>query len=222
MQLPLISAASLSAGAVPSAAGIPEPLVTLVGDDHGILELDEAALGVKHRGLDRHHHAGFERPVGIVGRIGAAVDEPRRLVADEPHAMGEKLHVFVMGRCFHHLLGPADDLTAERARLDRLARALLDRIDPSPKVDQPGVLRARSRSSGKTASAMRQFPSALRSTASASDGRKGASTAMVRMPLPSRLMWSTASCMASVLPDEEVCTTGVQNRLSAFSWASRR
>ena len=67
------------------------------------------------------------------------MDEPRRLVADEPHAMGEKLHVFVMGRCFHHLLGPADDLTAERARLDRLARALLDRIDQAQKVDQLGV-----------------------------------------------------------------------------------
>ena len=67
---------------------------------------------VQQRGLDRDHHAGFERPLRIKGivRHWAGIGEPRRLVAHEPHAVGEKLVVIVQLRLLQNRLGRGIDL----------------------------------------------------------------------------------------------------------------
>ena len=54
------------AAAVPAAAALAEDLEAGVGDDHRVLELDEAARGMLQRGLDRDHHAAFERAVRVL------------------------------------------------------------------------------------------------------------------------------------------------------------
>src|SRR5262245_31121511 len=80
------------AAAVPAARALAIDVAALVGDDRRVLELDEAALGMLHRGLDRDHHAGLERAVRVVVVIGhrAICGEARRLVADEAHAVAEE------------------------------------------------------------------------------------------------------------------------------------
>src|SRR5215471_982068 len=45
---------------IPAAATVAEGLVTLVRHQHGVLELDEAALRMRHRRLDRDDHAGLQ------------------------------------------------------------------------------------------------------------------------------------------------------------------
>src|ERR1700727_3525573 len=58
------------AGAVPASPAIAEGLPALVGDRDRVLQLDEAATGMRDRRLDRDHHAGLKRQVPIKGRIG--------------------------------------------------------------------------------------------------------------------------------------------------------
>ena len=55
-------------------------------------------VGCLQRGLHRHHLAGFQRNVGVVGRIRhrPAVGEPRRFVADQAHAVREEFDVVVV------------------------------------------------------------------------------------------------------------------------------
>ena len=85
---------------VPAARALAVNLVAVVGDDHGVLQLDEAARRMHQRGLHRDHLAGFERHVGIGRRIRhrPVIGEPRRLVADQPHAVGEEFELIVVLR----------------------------------------------------------------------------------------------------------------------------
>src|SRR6202040_377163 len=84
-----------AAGAIPAAGAIAVNLVPGRRHCDGIFELDEAAARMQQRGLDRNHHAGFERPLRVIGIVWyrAGVSQPRRLMAHEPHAVGEKLVV---------------------------------------------------------------------------------------------------------------------------------
>ena len=55
---------------IPASPLITEADATLFGDRNRILELDEAALGMRQRGLDRNHHAALQRPVRVVVVVG--------------------------------------------------------------------------------------------------------------------------------------------------------
>src|ERR1700731_1929310 len=83
----------LDHGITAAAGALPHAFPAGGGHRDRVLEFDEAALGVKHGGLDRHHHAGFERLVGVVVAVGAALDQARRLVADQAHAVRQEPHV---------------------------------------------------------------------------------------------------------------------------------
>ena len=54
---------------VPAADAVAVNLEAVRLHDHGIFQLDEAAARMLQRGLHRHHHAGFERPVGTKGVV---------------------------------------------------------------------------------------------------------------------------------------------------------
>jgi hypothetical protein len=59
----------LPARPVPAANAVAIDFEAGRGDHHGVFELDKTALRMLQRGLDGDHHAGFERPVGIVGVV---------------------------------------------------------------------------------------------------------------------------------------------------------
>ena len=74
-----------------------------------------------HRGLDRHHHARFERPVRVVVIVGdrAAVGQARGLVADHAHAVRQEFAVVMLAGLRQPLLGGGIDVAAHGAGLDR-------------------------------------------------------------------------------------------------------
>ena len=127
--------------AVPAAAAFAIDVAALVGDHDRVLELDESALGMRQRGLDRDHHAGLERPLGVVVVIGhrAGGGQPRRLVAHQPHAVGEEVHVVVVLGLAHQRVGRRVDLAAHGAGLDRLHRGALDGLDLGQHILELGV-----------------------------------------------------------------------------------
>src|SRR5690242_9034159 len=53
-------ASTRAAGAIPAAGAVAVDLKAVRRHRDGIFELDEAALGMLQRGLDRDHHADFE------------------------------------------------------------------------------------------------------------------------------------------------------------------
>src|SRR5215475_2999086 len=65
-----------------------------------IFELDEAALGMLQRGLNRPHHAALERTRRVVSVVGhrAGAGEAWRLVTDQPHAVRQEMQVVVQLR----------------------------------------------------------------------------------------------------------------------------
>src|ERR1700693_6562675 len=54
---------------IPASPLIAEADAALFGDRNRILELDEAALGMRHRGLDRQDHFGLQRPGRVIALI---------------------------------------------------------------------------------------------------------------------------------------------------------
>ena len=59
--VPTVTNIATASRPVPAAGAFAVHLVTGIGDDHRVLELDEAARRMHERRLDRHHHAGLER-----------------------------------------------------------------------------------------------------------------------------------------------------------------
>src|SRR6202040_1227370 len=57
------------AAAVPAATTLAVNLESAVGDHDRVFELDESALGMLQRGLDRDHHSALERATGVVGIV---------------------------------------------------------------------------------------------------------------------------------------------------------
>ena len=129
------------AGAIPAAGAIAINLVPGRRHCHSILELDEAAARMQQRGLDRNHHAGFERPLRVIGviRHRPRIGEPRRLVAHQPHAMGEEFVVVVQVRFLQHRLGRRINLNPIDAGTDRLERGLLGGLDFGEQILKFGV-----------------------------------------------------------------------------------
>src|SRR3954462_10006622 len=78
---------------IPAAATLAKDLVARRRHRNRVLELDEPALRMLHRGLDRHHHPCFERQPGVGVIVGdwAFGGQARGLMADEAHAVGQKL-----------------------------------------------------------------------------------------------------------------------------------
>src|ERR1700737_4517481 len=72
---------------VPAPPLIAEALATLFGDRDRILELDEAALRMHHRGLDGDDHAGLQRPGRVIALIRhrPLASQARCFMTDEAH-----------------------------------------------------------------------------------------------------------------------------------------
>ena len=103
---------------IPAASAFAIDLVAGIGDHHGVFELDKAARRMQQRGFHRHHLAGFQWNVGVGRRIRhrPAIGEPRRLVADQAHAVGEEFHMIVVLRFRAQRLGGGVDVAAPSRR----------------------------------------------------------------------------------------------------------
>ena len=60
-------------------------------------------------------------------------------MADQSHAVGEKMDVIVQLRFVQHAVGGGIDLAAQHAGADRLHRRLLDGFDLGQQIDQFGI-----------------------------------------------------------------------------------
>src|SRR5579872_1713591 len=80
------------AAAIPATSAIAETDPAVIGDSDRVLQFDEAASWMFQRRLDGNDHAGFQRPVDVIGGIGvcAPSGQARRFVTDQPHAMGDE------------------------------------------------------------------------------------------------------------------------------------
>ena len=89
-------------------------------DGHGVLKLDKATAWMLQRRLHRNDHAGFQRPLRIIGvvRDRTGIGQARRFVTDEPHAVGEKLVVVVRLRFSDDRFGCRINLCAVDAGFD--------------------------------------------------------------------------------------------------------
>ena len=116
---------------IPPARAFAVDLMAGIGHRHGVFQFDEAARRVQQRGFHRHHHAGFQRPLGIARRIRhrPAVGEPRRLVADQPHAVGEEVDVIMVLRFRHQRPCGGVDFPPHGAGAHRLHRRALNALN---------------------------------------------------------------------------------------------
>src|SRR6185437_14659272 len=122
---------ALRAAEIPAAAGLAIDLVAGWRHRDGVLQLDEAALWMLHRGLDRHHHARFERLVRVIVVIGhrSRGGQARGFVADQTHAMGQKFGMVALADLREPFLGGSIDVSAHRTGPDGSKRGLLDSLD---------------------------------------------------------------------------------------------
>src|SRR6516165_10039751 len=117
-----------SSSPVPAPSPIAEALATLFGYRDRVLELDKAALGMNHRGLDGNDHAGLQRPDRVIALIrhSPVAHQPWRFMTDEAHAMRRKIQIGPVGRGVHELIGRRENFSPGDAAADRTARSLLD------------------------------------------------------------------------------------------------
>jgi hypothetical protein len=86
---------------VPAPPRIAEAPATLFGNRNRILELDEAALRMRHRALDGDDHAEFQRPIRVIAlihRLKLATLQARRFMSNEAHTMRHKIQIGPVGR----------------------------------------------------------------------------------------------------------------------------
>src|ERR1700693_1128189 len=121
---------------IPAPPLIAEAYASLFGDRNRVLELDEAALRMRHRGLDGEGHVGLQRPGRVIALIGPrlVVGQARRFMTDEAHAMRHKIQIYPVGRGVHELTGGRENLSPCGTATDRAARPLLDLLDHTEKV----------------------------------------------------------------------------------------
>src|SRR5208282_3267886 len=126
---------------IPAPPLIAKAHATLFGDRNRVLELDEAALRMRHRGLDGEDHVGLQRPARVIALISPrlVVGQAWRFMTDEAHAMRHKIQIYPVGRGIHKLMGRRENLNPGSAAADRLARPLLDLLDHTKKVYKLGI-----------------------------------------------------------------------------------
>ena len=115
---------------IPAPPPIPKGFPTLVRDGDRVLQLDEAATGMRDRRLDRDDHARLKRAVGVIGRIRdwPVAGEARRLMADEAHPMRYEFDRIRARRSLRALRRRWRRCRRRCARPDRLARRHLDLV----------------------------------------------------------------------------------------------
>src|SRR5271165_2071190 len=126
---------------IPPPPLIAEANATLFGDRNRILELDEAALRMRHCGLDGEDHVGLQRSGRVIALISPRLvaGQARRFMTDEAHAMRHKIQIYPVGRGVHKLMGRSENLSPCSAAADRAACPLLDFLDHTEKVHKLGI-----------------------------------------------------------------------------------
>src|SRR5208283_4393549 len=84
---------------IPAPPLIAEAHATLFGDRNRILELDEAALRMRHCVLDGEDHVGLQRSGRVIALISPRLvaGQARRFMTDEAHAMRHKIQIYPVG-----------------------------------------------------------------------------------------------------------------------------
>jgi len=127
----------LSSRLVPAPPRIAEALATLFGNRNRFLELDEAALRMRHRGLDGDDHVELQRPIRVIAlihRLTPATRQARRFMSNEAHAMRYKIQVDPVGRTVQEPMGAVKiSAPTPPRRIGRRARWRLARLGCCPR-----------------------------------------------------------------------------------------
>jgi hypothetical protein len=121
-------------------ATVGRDVLTAIGcDDDRVFELDESDLWIGDVRLDRDHHVGLERAVAVRWRMGRRTvrDEPRRLVCQEPHAVGVKGHPLGIRESGDARMRRLRDFTASPSSGHGVPRRLLDHLHLCEQVGVP-------------------------------------------------------------------------------------